>query len=132
MRDGETPIDFCETSKGETPCQRPGERPCISMSARVRLAMRTYRYMLMRAAVGDFREPTCTCIPAYSGGDNGRLVAVDGAMRDPACFGAMGEPWAQPGAQDCGDEADPMRRVVDSYAARNLLKVMTLGLVAAR
>lgn len=100
------------------------------MSARVRLAVRTYRYMLMRAAVGDFREPTCTCIPAYSGGDNGRLVAVDGAMRDPACFGAMGEPWAQPGAQDCGDEADPMRRVVDSYAARNLLRVTAMAFAA--
>jgi len=123
---------FSEASTGAERCQLAGERPFISMSARLKLALRTYRYMVMRAAAGDFREPSCTCIPAHTGGDNGRLVAVDGAMRDPACFGALGEPWAQLGEQDCGDTTDPTRRVVDAYAARNLLRVTDLRLVLAR
>lgn len=123
---------FSDTTIGDTACSKPGERPFITLSARVKMALRTYRYMVARAAVGDLREPSCTCIPAHTGGDNGRLVAVDGAMRDPACFGALGDPWAQLGEQDCGDNTDPMKRVVDAYAARNLLHVTMLGLVAAR
>lgn len=114
---------FSATATGDDVCGKRGERPCISMSARIGLALRSYKHSLWRAARGDFSEPWCTSIPAHTGGDNGRLVAVDGEMRDPACFGGLGEPWAQLGDQDCGDTADVLERVVDTYAARNLLQV---------
>lgn len=107
------PVMFCGTGLGGEVCGRPGERPAMPLSKRVDMALRTYRHMLWRAARGDFSEPWCTSIPAYSGGDNGRLVAVDGAMRDPACFGSQGEPWAQLGYCDCGDTSDVLDRVVD-------------------
>lgn len=39
-------------------------------------------------------DPRCYVTPAYTGGPV--LVAVDGRLRAPCCFGSRGEPWAQP------------------------------------
>lgn len=114
MRENSGPVMFCGTGLGGEPCGRAGERPSMPLSKRVDMALATYKHSIFRAVMrGDFSEPWCTCIPAYTGGDNGRLVAVDGAMRDPGCFGSQGEPWAQLGHCDCGDTSDVLDRVVD-------------------
>jgi len=138
MRSGSEPHQaFCGTGLGADVCGRPGERPFTSLSARIDMALAAERYRTAREKArvyfgplamslatckhavwralryGDFSESWCYSIPAYTGGDNGRLVAVAGEMRDPACFGGMGEPWAQLGASDCGDTSDVLDTVVD-------------------
>lgn len=91
--------------------------------------MATCTHAIWRAVrYGDFSEPWCTCIPAYTGGENvaQRAVAVDGRLRTPQCFGGMGEPWAQPDdGADCGDTGDVMRRVVDLHPDRSSLRILS-------
>lgn len=109
---------FTGTQTGDTPPQRRGDRPFMPLSKRIDMALATYRHAIFRAVVRrDFSEPACFSIPAYTGGTNGRPVAVDGELRIPQCFGGMGEPWAQLGSDDCGDTSDVMARVVDIHPA---------------
>lgn len=112
---------FTGTPTGDECPQRPGERPFISLSARVDMALASYKHWVWRILVrSDFSEPWCTIVPAYTGGEDiaARPVAVDGQLRMPQCFGSRGEPWAQTGEDDCGDTLDVLKRLpVDAYPA---------------
>jgi hypothetical protein len=76
------------------PVERCDAGPRPRRTVRVRLALNMWRYATLRAACGDFGALVCYVVPSYSGGDS--MAAVDGALRLPQCFGARGEPWAQP------------------------------------
>jgi hypothetical protein len=127
------------TALGDTVCGKPGERPFMPLSSRIEMALAAERYRTAREKArvlfgplahslatckhavwravryGDFSESWCYSIPAYTGGESfaDRPVAVDGELRTPACFGGMGEPWAQLGHCDCGDTSDVLQRIVD-------------------
>lgn len=63
-------------------------------------------------------DPRCYVTPSYTGG-TGRPVAVDGALRQPQCFGTHGEPWAQPlgtrhTAHGFGPDAEVVVERIDS------------------
>lgn len=132
--------------------QLRGERPFLPLSTRIELALSAERYNTARqkAAVlfgplahslattkyailravryGDFSEPWCYSIPAYTGGEDvaQRPVAVDGKLRTPQCFGGMGEPWAQTGDDDVGDDAASVTaRTIDAFYAPALLRPAT-------
>lgn len=126
---------FTGTPTGEAAAAIRGDRPFIPYSARVDMALRTYKHSVWRAIVRrDFSEPWCTSIPAYTGGEDiaQRPVAVDGAMRTPACFGGRGEPWAQGDGlgQDCGDTSDPAVRVVDIGLDRSAMLDLKMAFAA--
>ena len=106
---------------GWTGDQKCNQGPKLALWERLDLSMKMLRYASLRAAVGDMQGFTCYLLPSYTGGES--ATPIDGAWRFPMCFGAHGEPGAQPCGTRWtvhGEEPEGEELVVESGAGWRL------------